>query len=170
MGMSRQRSIDQSVWRCFCRISCLCDFCGCSCGCGLTTHTSFSRRCALHKNIFLSVCSHKGLSIFNLGLFWTGTQWVLDCHSRFVHKMTGFTITICNKITVTVCFTVNKTPTRVLLILSPPPPSTPEFPWLSNMAVYPLERISSSKMVMHNTIMQRKFFLCKSEKKSFYSC
>ena len=23
--------IDWSIWRCFCRISCLCDFCGCTC-------------------------------------------------------------------------------------------------------------------------------------------
>ena len=72
-----QRSIDQSIWRCFSRlISCFCDFCGCSWGCCLTMHISFSLCCALPKNYLLSVWSHKGPSIFNLGLvFWTGTQW-----------------------------------------------------------------------------------------------
>ena len=40
------------LWRCFCRISYSCDFCGCSCGYCLTMHISFSLRCALQKNIF----------------------------------------------------------------------------------------------------------------------
>ena len=51
-----QRSIDQSIWRCFCRLPCLCDFCGCC----LTMHISFSLCCALQKNYLLSVWSHKG--------------------------------------------------------------------------------------------------------------
>ena len=33
-----QRWIDPSIWRCFCRISCSCDFCGSYCGCCLTIH------------------------------------------------------------------------------------------------------------------------------------
>ena len=53
---------------CFCKISCSCHFCHCSCGCCLKTHISFSLRCALQKNVFLYVWSHKGPSIFNLGL------------------------------------------------------------------------------------------------------
>ena len=37
-----QRWIDPSNWRCFCRISCSCDFCGSYCGCCLTMHIYFS--------------------------------------------------------------------------------------------------------------------------------
>ena len=87
---------------CFCRISCLCDFCGCSCGCCLKTHISFSLHCALQKNIFLSVWSHKGPSIFSLELFvfWTGTQWFwTGAHDLFTRWVLGLNITICNKIT-----------------------------------------------------------------------
>ena len=48
----KDRSIDRSPGRCFGKISCSCDFCGCSCGRCLTTHISFSLRCSLQKNIF----------------------------------------------------------------------------------------------------------------------
>ena len=34
------------IWRCFCGISCLCDFCGRSCDCCLTAHIPFSLCCA----------------------------------------------------------------------------------------------------------------------------
>ena len=96
-----QRSIDQLIWRCFCRLPCLCDFCGCC----LTMHISFSLCCTLQKNYLLSVWSHKGPRIFSLGLvlFWTGTQWFwTGTHGLFTRWVPRLTITICNKITATI--------------------------------------------------------------------
>ena len=43
---------DRLILRCFCKTSCLCDFCGCSCGGCLKTHISFGLCCVLRKNIF----------------------------------------------------------------------------------------------------------------------
>ena len=102
-----QRLIDQSIWRCFCRISCSCDFCGCFCGC-LTTRCIFLLvlLCFTKEYMYLlSIWSHKGLSIFNLGIvvFWTGTQWFWSGTHKMSDLLTrwvpGLTITICNKIT-----------------------------------------------------------------------
>ena len=46
--------ISWSNWRCFCGISCLCDFCGRSCDCCLMAHMPFSLCCAWQlRSIFL---------------------------------------------------------------------------------------------------------------------
>ena len=42
----KDRLIDHKIKLCFCRTSCLYDFCGGSCGCCLTVHISFSLCCA----------------------------------------------------------------------------------------------------------------------------
>ena len=49
---------DRSISRCFCRISCLCDFCGCSVGCCLTRYISLSLFGALQMGFlfFIPVC------------------------------------------------------------------------------------------------------------------
>ena len=109
---------DQSIWRCFCRISCSCDFCGCC----LAMHISFSLHCALQMNIFY-LSGHKGPSIFNFGLivFFTGTQWFwTGTHDLFTRWVPGLTITtcICNRITATYIVYVK------LCRVPPPPPDT----------------------------------------------
>ena len=58
---------DRLIWKRFCRISCLCDFCGCSCGCCLKTLISLGFCCALQKNIFyLSGHMKATWGIFNI--------------------------------------------------------------------------------------------------------
>ena len=85
--------------RCSCRISCSCDFCGCC----LTTHISFSLRCALQKNIFYGPKRLKNFQFrtwncfFELGLNGSGVGLTHDLFTRLVPWLTT---TICNKITV----------------------------------------------------------------------
>ena len=72
---------DWLIWRCFCRMSCSCDFCGCPCGCFLKMHISFSLCCALQKNLFYLSGHIKARAwlIFNLGFlfcfFLSGTHY-----------------------------------------------------------------------------------------------
>ena len=82
---------DWLIWRCFCRMSCSCDFCGCPCGCFLKMHISFSLCCALQKNLFYLSGHIKAQAwlIFNLGFLFFFFKW----DSLLVH------IIICNKIT-----------------------------------------------------------------------
>ena len=96
----KKQLIDWLIWRCFCRMSCSCDFCGCPCGCFLKTHISFSLCCALQKNLFYLSGHIKAQAwFFNLGfLFFMKWDSLLICsYAKWVPGL--LTITICNKIT-----------------------------------------------------------------------
>ena len=83
---------DRLILRCFCKTSCLCDFCGCSCGGCLKTHISFGSLLRFTKEYLLSVWSHKGQGIFKLGLIFSFNcdSVVLEWDSKFLHKMQCF--------------------------------------------------------------------------------
>ena len=100
-----QRSIDRSE-DVFCRIPCLCDFCGYSSGHCWTMHNIifFKTLLCFTKEYLLSTWSHKGPSIFQVrtSCFLNWDSMVLEWDSKFFTRWApGLTIhvTICGKIT-----------------------------------------------------------------------
>ena len=135
-------------------------------------HISFSRRCALHKNIFyLSGHLIKRPNHFQLRtscfLNWDSMVPEWDSLFYFTRWVPGLTMTICNEITVTVWFTVNKTPTGVLLIFLPLPSPQRNFHDLLTWQCTHWKENFQQKWCCTILLCKRHFFLRKSEKNLF---